>query len=176
MLVLNALERLANAYGSECDRVRQDLAIAEAQLRDYQARLGKPFAHDSYLAELITLGDQLKSGLSASAYESGTDKRPSTPELAEKIKSLKAANNVEVTPQRARQKHSSAEEPITARIRRRAEEAPVSDPVVGTTAATDAKPSLSPDSAQNSFCKPPVTFQERVAKERQRRDQEPILT
>src|SRR5437762_44389 len=28
--VLNAMERLANAYGSECDRVRQDLGIAEA--------------------------------------------------------------------------------------------------------------------------------------------------
>ena len=27
--VLNALERLADGYGSECDRVRQDLAIAE---------------------------------------------------------------------------------------------------------------------------------------------------
>jgi hypothetical protein len=37
--VLNALERLANAYASECDRVRQDLTIAESQLRDYQARL-----------------------------------------------------------------------------------------------------------------------------------------
>ena len=39
--VLNALERLAGAYGSECVRVRQDLSIAETQLRDYQARLGK---------------------------------------------------------------------------------------------------------------------------------------
>jgi hypothetical protein len=36
--ILNAAERLANAYESECTRVRQDLAIAEAQLRDYQAR------------------------------------------------------------------------------------------------------------------------------------------
>ena len=38
--VLNALERLAGAYGSDCAHVRQDLAIAESQLRDYQARLG----------------------------------------------------------------------------------------------------------------------------------------
>jgi hypothetical protein len=45
--VLNAVERLANAHGSECDRVQQDLSIAEAQLRDYQARLGKPFLHDA---------------------------------------------------------------------------------------------------------------------------------
>src|SRR5208282_140500 len=38
--VLNALERLANGYGSECDRVQRDLGIAQSQLRDYQARLG----------------------------------------------------------------------------------------------------------------------------------------
>ena len=40
--VMNALERLANGYGSDCDRLRKDLAIAESQLRDYQARLGAP--------------------------------------------------------------------------------------------------------------------------------------
>ena len=43
--VLNAIDRLATGYGSECDRMRQDLAIAEGQLRDYQARLGKPGQH-----------------------------------------------------------------------------------------------------------------------------------
>src|SRR5438552_2444713 len=47
--ILNAAERLASAYDSECARVRQDLVIAEAQLRDYQARLGQPFLHDAYL-------------------------------------------------------------------------------------------------------------------------------
>ncbi len=66
--VLNNLERLANGYGSECVRVRQDLTIAESQLRDYQARLGKPFSHDAYLSELTSLRDQLKAGLSASAH------------------------------------------------------------------------------------------------------------
>lgn len=35
--VLNAAERLATGYGSEIVRVRQDLSIAESQLRDYQA-------------------------------------------------------------------------------------------------------------------------------------------
>ena len=69
--VLNALERLADGYGSECDRVRQDLAIAESQLRDYQARLGKPFLHDAYLSELTSLRDQLKAGLSGAAHEPG---------------------------------------------------------------------------------------------------------
>ncbi|MGO8900922.1 MAG: hypothetical protein ACLQU5_21590 [Isosphaeraceae bacterium] len=36
--VLNDLERLATAYGSECVRVRQDFAIAESQRRDFQAQ------------------------------------------------------------------------------------------------------------------------------------------
>src|SRR5262245_34689261 len=48
--ILNALERLAGGYRSECDRVRQDLGVAQAQLRDYQARLGAPFSHDAYLS------------------------------------------------------------------------------------------------------------------------------
>src|SRR5204863_4242547 len=80
--VLNALERLATGYGSECMRVRQDLAIAESQLRDYRERLGKPFAHDTYLSELTSLRDQLKAGLSASAHETGEGKAPSVSELA----------------------------------------------------------------------------------------------
>ena len=49
---------------------------------------------------------------------------PSVSELAEKIKALKAAHSIEATPQRVRQKHSSAEEPVTARIRRRTEAIP----------------------------------------------------
>ena len=74
--MFNALERLASAYGSECVRVRQDLAIAESQLRDYQARLGKPFTHDAYLAELTGLRDQLKAGLSAVAQAQDDEAGP----------------------------------------------------------------------------------------------------
>ena len=120
--ILNAVERLANAYRSECDRVRQDLGIAESQLRDYQARLGKPFFHDAYLSELTTLRDQLKAGLSGTTPGPGTaEPLPSVSELAEQIKALKAMHTIEVSPQRVRQKHGSAEEPVTARIRRRTE-------------------------------------------------------
>src|SRR4029077_829002 len=74
--VLNALERLANAYGSECLRVRQDMAIAESQLRDYQVRLGKPFLHETYFSELTSMRDQLKPGLSSTAHESGSEPGP----------------------------------------------------------------------------------------------------
>jgi hypothetical protein len=117
--VLNALERLACGYGSECDRVRQDLALAESQLRDYQTRLGAPFSHESYLSELTVLRDWLKSGLSGTPPEPGTDPQPSVAELAERIKSLKAAHSFEVAPQRTGHRRVAAEEPVTARIRRR---------------------------------------------------------
>jgi hypothetical protein len=79
------------------------------------------------LAELTTLREQLKTGLSASSRASNSKPGPSVSELAQRIKALKAASRIEGKPLRARQKHSSAEEPITSRIRRRAEAAPVSE-------------------------------------------------
>ncbi len=69
--VLNALDRLAGGYEAQAAASRKDLAIAEGQLRDYQARLGRPFAHDGYLAELTSLRDQLKAGLSGATPEQG---------------------------------------------------------------------------------------------------------
>jgi N12 class adenine-specific DNA methylase len=117
--VLNAVERLANAYVSECARVRQDLGIAESQLRDYQERLGKPFSHEAYLSELTTLRDQLKAGLSGIPPEPGTESQPSVSELAERIKGLKAGHTIEATPERLGKGNLSAEEPVTARLRRR---------------------------------------------------------
>lgn len=60
--VLNALERLSNGYSLECERLRKDITIAEAQLRDYQANLGKPFTLDAYLSELTAVHASHKSG------------------------------------------------------------------------------------------------------------------
>ncbi|MGE3999009.1 MAG: DEAD/DEAH box helicase family protein [Planctomycetaceae bacterium] len=162
--VLNALERLAGGYASECDRVQGDLSIAESQLRDYQARLGKPFAHETYLSELTSLRDQLKAGLSATAQAQSDDAKPAVSELAEKIKTLKAANTIEATPQRARQKQSTAEEPITARIRRRAEATPNADRSMPSHSA--AASTLQDSEAQDSSVKSAMTFQERLAAER----------
>jgi hypothetical protein len=124
--VLNALERLAGAYDTQCTSIRQDLAIAEAQLRDYQACLGAPFSHDAYLSNLTALRDQLKIGLSGMTPEPGAESRPSVSELAEKIRALKAAHTIEATPERVGKGRSSAEEPVTARIRRRTEAVPAS--------------------------------------------------
>ena len=175
--VLNNLERLANIYGSECDRVRQDLSIAESQLRDYQARLGKTFLHNAYLSDLTGLRDQLKAGLSATAQMQDDDTGPSVSELAEKIKTLKAAHSIEAAPQRARQKHSTGEEPVTARIRRRTAAVSASDPAIQPDVASAVGAIQLPESGENSSAKPPLTFQERIAMERkrQRKDQEPNL-
>ena len=160
--VLNALERLIRDYPSECDRVRQNLAIAESQLRDYQARLGKPFTLEEYLSELTSLRDRLKAGLSATAQ--GDDEREAVSELAARIKVLNAANTIEATPQRAQRKQAAAEEPVTARIRRKTEAIPASDPAVQPDRAA---------SAENSSNKPQMTFQERIARERQGKDDGP---
>jgi hypothetical protein len=196
--VLNALERLAS-YGPECDRIRQDLAIAESQLRDYQARLGAPFLHDGYLLELTALRDDLKAGLSGktpepqsqsdSAARPGSEP-PSVSELAERIKALKAAHNIEATPQRVRQKQSSAEEPVTARIRRRTEAVVVSGPAIQADAAKPGASlpansnghviaedqTLSAGTSRSEAIKPQMTFQQRLAMERQRKDLEPSLS
>jgi hypothetical protein len=173
--VLNALERLATGYASESVRVRQDLAIAESQLRDYQARLGKPFPHDKYLSELTELRDQLKVKLSATGHESGEEGGTTASGLADRIKAIKAANTIEGTPQRARQKRSSAEEPITARIRRRQEANPASDQAVQPDGVSGARETLPGAVRQDSAGKPPLSFRERITLERQRQDQGPDL-
>jgi len=138
--VLNGLERLASGYGAECDRVRQDLDIAQAQLRDYQGRLGAPFPHDAYLSGLAGLRDQLRAGLSGKVPEEGAEPGPSVPELAEQIKALKAMNTIEAAPQRTGKRRVAAEEPVTARIRRRR------DTMEPAEAAAMADPRLPPES------------------------------
>ena len=173
--VLNALERLAGGYGADCKRVRQDLAIAQSQLRDYQARLGQPFLHGAYLSELTGLRDQLKAGLSATTELQADATRPTASQLAERIKALKSAHTIDAMPQRAGQKHSTAEEPITARIRRRTEALSASEPVVAPGApkalpGTPFPPESTADSADQR-----ISFEEYVAMQRQRKDIEPTL-
>ncbi|HZY85410.1 MAG TPA: hypothetical protein VFE78_11310, partial [Gemmataceae bacterium] len=161
--VLNALERLAGGYGPEIARVRQDLAIAEGQLRDYQARLGRPFAHEEYLAQLTTLRDQLKAGLAGVPAEEGREPMP-VAELAERIKALKAGHSVEATPERSGNRPAAAgEEPVTTRIRRRA-----------ASAAPAAEPGAEAPEADDREV-PGMTHQERLAMEGLRKEHEPGL-
>ena len=116
--VLNALQRIANGYATESARVQQEISLAQSQFRDYQQRLGQPFTHDAYLAELIELRDQLKAKLSTTAQTAEGD-QPTATELAQRIKLLRASNTLETTPQRSQRKATTAEEPITLRIQRR---------------------------------------------------------
>ncbi len=117
--MLNAVERLARGYRVESDRNRQDLEVAQRQLHDYEARAGQPFPHAAYLDQLAALRDQLKAGLSGAEPKEG---EPTVAELAEKIKALRAANSVEAAPTRTAMRRLTAEEPVTARIRRREQE------------------------------------------------------
>ena len=118
---MNALDRLAGSYKTECDSLQRELSLAETQLRDYQARLGKPFEHDAYLTGLAALRDQLKVALSGTAPEPTTEALPTAADLAGQIKALRAAQVIEAAPERIGKRPNSAEEPVTARIRRRLE-------------------------------------------------------
>ncbi len=133
--VLNALNWLAGSYGNQCTSTQQELTIAENQHRDYQARLGKPFAHDGYLTQLTSLRDQLKADLSSpepireggepqhttESQPAGSEPPKSTvSEVAGQINALKAANTIEAATRRTGTRRLAAEEPVTARIRKRA--------------------------------------------------------
>lgn len=117
--VLNALERIAGSYEVECDRIREDLALAESQLRDYQARSGNPFVHESYRSELTAFRDRLKVSLSGGEPKQGEEPVQTAAELAEQIKTLKAAHTIEAAPQRTGKRTATAAEPVTTRIRQR---------------------------------------------------------
>jgi len=119
------------------------------------------------------LRDQLKAGLSTTAHQRENEEGPSTADLAGKIKSLKAANSIEATPQRVRQKHSTAEEPVTARIRRKAEAIPASGSVTESGAERETTPVLPPEPPPPPSVDSAKTFQERVAGERQKKDEGP---
>ena len=53
--VLNAVERIAAGYESRIADDRDDLGLARGQLRDYEARVGRPFPHDAYIDRLSEL-------------------------------------------------------------------------------------------------------------------------
>lgn len=82
--------------------------------------MGRPFQHESYLAELNALRERLKVGLAGVAAEPG-EPRLSVAELAERITEIKAAHTVDATAERSVTRTQSAEVPVTARIHRRME-------------------------------------------------------
>ena len=125
--VLNAVERLVDGYAGEIERVSQDKAVADGQVRDFEERVGKPFQHSEYMSQLTDLRDALKLGLSDTPPEGGLP----VPELAEAIRGLREANTVEAAPERlGERKVAVAEKPVTARIRERVVPVEAVEPVV----------------------------------------------
>ena len=119
--VLNALERLSDGYEAAIRHLKADISVKESQLRDYEGRIGKPFAHESFKSRLAELRDQLRLGLS----EHPPEGLPPVAELAGRIQALRAANTVEAAPERTGARKSvRAERTVTARIRERLGEPP----------------------------------------------------
>jgi hypothetical protein len=116
--ILNALERLAGSYGAECARLRQDLALAQAQLRDYEARLGQPYPHDTLLSAIAEVRDRLEACLSGASPEPATGPPPTAP-LIERFKALLIPASAEPPSERGVNRLPAAEEPVTTVIRRR---------------------------------------------------------
>jgi hypothetical protein len=121
--VMNAVERVASGTESHCATARNDLALSQGQLRDYEARLGKPFPHSDYQAALMELRDRLKVALSATTSESGTDSALNPQDLTDRIRALKDSHTLDSPPQlpRLSTRSPTAERPVTARIRDRKE-------------------------------------------------------
>jgi N12 class adenine-specific DNA methylase len=94
--VLNALARLVAEHDERIESNRREVELARNQLSDYEARLGRPFGHASYLDELTGLRDRLKTALSITPAEG----EPTAAELAERIKTLMGSHKVEAAPAR----------------------------------------------------------------------------
>jgi hypothetical protein len=122
--ILNAVERIIDSYDTERARTRNDLTIAEHQLRDYEARIGAAFPHDGYVTELTDLRDRLKATL---ANPAGQGEEIAS--LAERIKALKASQSIEAAPERhAPRATATAAEPVTSRLLERIKELPTPQP------------------------------------------------
>jgi hypothetical protein len=156
------LDRLAREYGPASVSTQKELTVAETQLRDYHARLGQPFPHDAYMAELTALRDHLRVGLSGNQPDGETP----VAEVADKVKALRAANTIEAAPQRSGTRRLSAEEPVTARIRRRHEANPDSGQAAEHGGELGGRKTSSPAEEENASTKPPIIFQERIAMDR----------
>ena len=121
--VMNAVERLAFGTESQCATARNDLALSQGQLRDYEARLGNLFPHAAYQGDLMELRDRLKIALSATTSEHATEPAPNPQDLADRIRALKDSHTLDSPPQSPRlsTRSPTAERPVTARIRDRKE-------------------------------------------------------
>jgi hypothetical protein len=146
--ILNGLERLLGSYATEITRIEQDASIAESQLHDYESRLGQTFAYENYLSELTQLRNALKDGLSGKPDPTKPDEGPTVSERVTRIKCLKADNTIDTSQTRTEHRHTTSEEPVTARILRKQETAANS---AATEAPSESLSADDPDSENLSY-------------------------
>jgi hypothetical protein len=144
--------RSRNGWGSISIRAsgdrrgRSSPSRISSRSQDYEARLGKPFAQESFVKELADLRDQLKLMLSEYPPEGS---KP-VAELAERIKALREANTVEAAPKRTgARKAVRAERPVTARIRARLSEQAMEEA---------EEPTQSPVEVKTELVEPPAPW------------------
>jgi len=118
--VLNALERLVEDYPKRIERTRQELVIAQTQLRDYQDRLGAPFTQERYWVELSVLRDQLKAVLAGNEKDESDRPLPPPEEFGAGMKKRLAAKVIETDPVRLTRADVAAEVPVARRVRHKA--------------------------------------------------------
>ncbi|MCE9564613.1 MAG: DEAD/DEAH box helicase family protein [Planctomycetes bacterium] len=150
--VMNSLNRIVGSYEEERDHAVQDKSLAESQLADYQARLGRPFVHAAFLDELTRLRDELKTALSAPPPAEDAEPGPSSADLAAQIKALRASHTVEVAPIRPKPQKAD-----TAKMRRRAEVIEMPKQELPTEIPTSL-PTPPPDEDDS----PPASFRQQV--------------
>jgi hypothetical protein len=156
--ILNAVERLIGSAAPEREKIVRDLAIAQGQLRDYEARLGADFAHAGYLEELMGLRNQLEAALSSHTQQVSDAPVSAVDEIVERIKVLKAVHTLEAAPQRSVTRTTAAvEEAITTRIRQRREDESPPQPETTSPPVSPAMPAPLPVNAQEP---PPSLLQD----------------
>jgi hypothetical protein len=157
--ILNAVERLLGSATLERDKTNRDLEIAQGQLRDYEARLGAGFAHTAYLEALTALRTQLEAALSSTTHDDAEGSLPTVGDLVERLKALHAAHTVEAAPERsAPRRTATIEEPITTRIRQRAQAEVAAQPEAPTPSAPQpvtTPPPTTPAPARPAPWQPP---------------------
>ena len=132
--VLNALDRLADAYPGQI----ADRPPGPGHRRRPAPRLPGPAGQALRPRRLSQRADGLARPAQGRAdracpREGGDDAQPGAEpipvaELADRIKSLKSAHTIDAAPERTAPRRIAAEEPVTARIRRRTVAEPAIEP------------------------------------------------
>ena len=149
--VWNAVQRLIGSWAERAAQTRSELALARAQLRDYDARQESGFAHEQYLTELTELRNRLEKALS------GGETASETAALVRQMSELKAAQTIEALPERTHARSGATPaEPVTARIHREQ----LADAGVSPEPGEQAKTALPPDATAAVPVLPAATQEE----------------